>query len=181
MALRFVQPATQDGPHELSERGDLGALAEQVGERCLAAGSTLAAAESCTGGLVLHLLTEVPGASRYVEGGAVTYSDRMKRDLLGVPTTTLERHGAVSAQTAVAMAEGARVRFAVSHAVAVTGIAGPTGDSPGKPVGLTYISVADGDGHDVRRYQWHGDRSANKRESARAALLLLLERLPAAP
>jgi PncC family amidohydrolase len=147
----------------------------------VATGATLAAAESCTGGLVLHLLTEVPGASRYVEGGAITYSDRLKRDLLGVPAATLERHGAVSAQVAVAMAEGARGRFAVSLAVAVTGIAGPTGAAPGKPVGLTYIAVADGDGHDVRRYWWRGDRSANKRESARAALLLLLERLPAAP
>jgi PncC family amidohydrolase len=178
VALRSAERAAQDGPHELSETDELDALAAQVGERCLAAAATLGAAESCTGGLVLHLLTETPGASRYVEGGAITYSDRLKHDLLGVPVATLERHGAVSAQVAVAMAEGARSRLSVSHAVAVTGIAGPTGDTPEKPVGLTYIAVADRDGHDVRRYQWHGDRSANKRESARAALLLLLERLP---
>jgi nicotinamide mononucleotide (NMN) deamidase PncC len=83
----------------------------------------------------------------------------------------------VSAQVAVAMAEGARLRLGASLAAAVTGIAGPTGAAPGKPVGLTYVALADGEGHDVRRFVWHGDRGENKRASAEAVLTLLLERV----
>lgn len=111
----------------------------------------------------------------------MTYSDRLKRELLGVPDALLEQHGAVSEPVAVAMAEGARARLGTSHAVAVTGIAGPSGGSADKPVGLTFVAVADADGHAVRRFEWHGGRSANKRDSARAALQLLLERLGEAP
>jgi PncC family amidohydrolase len=101
----------------------------------------------------------------------------LKRELLGVSEESLEEHGAVSEEVATAMALGARTRFGTSHAVAVTGIAGPTGGTAEKPVGLTYVAVADETGHDVRRFEWHGGRSANKRDSARAALQLLLERL----
>lgn len=134
-------------------------------------------AESCTGGLVTHLLTEVPGASGYLLGGVVSYSDSIKEALLDVPAATIAAHGAVSAQVAVAMAEGGRHRLGSQVAVAVTGIAGPEGGTPAKPVGLTYVAVADGQGHEVRRFNWSGDRTANKRDSARAALELLLERL----
>ena len=94
-----------------------------------------------------------------------------------MPAETLERHGAVSAQTAVAMADGARRRYGATLAVAVTGIAGPEGGSASKPVGLTYVAIADAAGHDVRRHQWEADRRGNKLESARAALELVLERL----
>ena len=153
------------------------ALARRLQRRALERGVTVGAAESCTGGLVGHVLTEVAGSSEYFLGSAVTYSDELKRTLLDVPAATLERHGAVSAQTAVAMAEGARSRLGAAVAVSVTGIAGPSGGSAGKPVGLTYVAVADAEGHDVRRFVWQGDRSTNKRESARAALELLLERL----
>ena len=94
---------------------------------------------------------------------------------------TLEHHGAVSAQASVAMAEGARRRYGSDLAVAVTGIAGPDGGSPAKPVGLTYVAVADATGHDVERHQWSGDRQANKLASAGAALALLLKWLKDGP
>jgi len=143
----------------------------------VARGWTLASAESCTGGLVGHLLTEIAGSSDYYVGGLISYSDALKQAELGVPGATLARHGAVSAQACVAMAEGARQRYHATLAVAVTGIAGPGGGSARKPVGLTYVAVADESGDDVRRHQWAGDRHANKLASAQACLELLLERL----
>jgi PncC family amidohydrolase len=152
-------------------------LAGQVQHQVIALGLTVATAESCTGGLVGHLLTEIPGSSTYYVGGAISYSDAVKRSVLDVTSEALERHGAVSAQVAVAMAEGARRRFGADLAVAVTGVAGPDGGSEAKPVGLTYVAVADRSGHDVQRHIWGGDRSSNKRESARAALTLLLDRV----
>ncbi len=156
---------------------ELVALAEQLQAGFVGRRLTLAVAESCTGGLLGHLLTEVPGSSGYFLGGAISYSDAAKRSLLDVSGTALERHGAVSAQVAVAMAEGARNRFGADVGAAVTGVAGPSGGTASKPVGLTYVAVADRHGHDVRRYLWSGDRSGNKRASAAAALELLLERL----
>lgn len=155
-------------------------LARRIQAACLERGLTVSTAESCTGGLVGHLLTEVAGSSGYYQGGAVVYSDALKADVLGVSRETLDRHGAVSAQVAVAMADGARRRFRTSVSVSVTGVAGPSGGSAAKPVGLTYIAAADGAGHDVRRFNWDADRSGNKRESARAALELLLERVSSA-
>jgi PncC family amidohydrolase len=151
-------------------------LAREIHQRLTGLGLTAATAESCTGGLVGHLLTEIPGSSDYYVGGAISYSNAVKHSILDVTTEVLERHGAVSAQVAVAMAEGARRAFGADLAVAVTGVAGPAGGSDAKPVGLTYVAVADAAGHDVQRYHWTGDRTANKRESARAALILLLER-----
>lgn len=152
-------------------------LAERVGAACRARGITIATAESCTAGLVAHLLTEIPGSSDYFRGGLVTYANDVKTALAGVPDETLAAHGAVSAQVAVAMAEGARDRLDVDVAVAVTGVAGPVGGTPAKPVGLTYVAVADGAGDDVRRFAWTEDRSGNKRSSAAAALALLADRL----
>lgn len=158
---------------------DLLRLAERVGAACRARGATVSTVESCTGGLVGHWLTEVPGSSEYVRGGLITYADDVKIALADVPEATLVAHGAVSAQVAVAMAEGGRRRLGTTLAVAVTGVAGPGGGTAAKPVGLTYIAVADGDGDLVRRHTWDGDRSANKRQSAAAALQLVLERLEA--
>lgn len=155
------------------------ALAQQVHDEMTSAGLSLATAESCTGGLIGHVLTEIPGASDYYAGGLVCYSDALKRDWLGVDARTLESHGAVSAQTCVAMAVGARERYATALAVSVTGIAGPAGGSDAKPVGLTYVGISDADGHDVRRFVWDGDRHANKMRSAHAALTLIMERLDA--
>jgi PncC family amidohydrolase len=161
---------------ELDQAGlaDLGA---RIGKLCRSAGLTIALGESCTGGLVGHLLTEVPGASDYVRGGVIAYADAAKTGLLDVPPTTIAEHGAVSAQVAVAMAVGARTRLGADLGAAVTGIAGPGGGSAAKPVGLTYVAVADAAGSAVRRHLWHGDRSANKVASARATLELLVERL----
>jgi PncC family amidohydrolase len=156
------------------------ALAARVGERCLARGIRLATVESCTGGLVGHLITETPGSSAYYVGGFVTYSDQLKRDLVDVPGEVLAAHGAVSAQTAVAMATGGRARTGAELGAAVTGIAGPDGGTAQKPVGLTYVAVADATGSDVRRYLWSGERTENKRASAEALLELILERIDAA-
>ena len=152
------------------------ALAQRLSDTCLERGLTVATAESCTGGLVAHVITEIAGSSAYFRGGFVTYADDVKRDQLGVPQELLDAHGAVSAQVARAMAEGARDRLGSHVAVSITGIAGPGGGSDEKPVGLTYVGVADNAGVDVRRHHWTGDRSANKHDSAVAALELLLER-----
>jgi PncC family amidohydrolase len=126
---------------------------------------------------VAHLITEVPGSSDYFIGGIVTYSNDLKTGLVDVPTEVLDAHGAVSAQVARAMADGARRRLNVDVAVAVTGVAGPDGGTATKPVGLTYVAIAAVDGDDVRRHVWDSDRSGNKRLSAAAALELVLSRL----
>lgn len=154
-------------------------LAERLQRACLAASASVALAESCTGGMVAETLTAIPGSSGYVLGGIVSYSDAAKRDLLGVDEAVLAAHGAVSAQVARAMAEGARARFGATLAASVTGIAGPDGGTDEKPVGLTYIGIADGAGVDVRRFVWRGDRADNRRDSTIAVLEALLARLPA--
>jgi PncC family amidohydrolase len=152
-------------------------LAERLQGVCLGRRLTLALAESCTGGLVADAITDVAGSSGYFAGGVVSYSDEAKERLLGVPGDVLAAHGAVSAQVAKAMAGGARERFGADLAGAVTGIAGPDGGSAAKPVGLTYVAIADADGVEVRRHLWIGDRAENKRASAEALLELLLERV----
>ena len=159
------------------ELGALVALAARVQSAMVERGLKLATAESCTGGLIGYVLTENSGSSGYYVGGLISYSDDMKQRELGVDAQTLEHHGAVSAQTCVAMAEGARSRYGADVGLAVTGIAGPDGGSDQKPVGLTYVGIADANGHDVRRNIWTGDRHENKVQSAEACLLLLVERL----
>lgn len=153
---------------------DLTDLAERLQAICLAAGLTVSTAESCTGGLVAHALTEIPGSSAYFLGGVVAYADATKQAELDVPKGLIERHGAVSAQVARAMAEGARRRVGSDLAVSVTGIAGPGGGTDAKPVGLTYIAVDGPGGCAVQRFVWPHDRSANKRASAAAAIELLI-------
>jgi len=156
-------------------------LARRLQAACLARGLTLATAESCTGGLVSHAITEVPGSSGYLVGGVVAYSDAVKRDVLGVTATMLQAHGAVSAQVAVAMAEGVRARLQTSLGAAVTGVAGPDGGTTAKPVGLVYVAVAGAGAPEVRRHVWPGDRAANKTASAEAALELLLAHVEGLP
>jgi PncC family amidohydrolase len=156
-------------------------LAARLGARCQARGVRLATVESCTGGLVGHLITETAGSSAYYVGGLVTYSDQLKRDLADVPAEVLAAHGAVSAQTAIAMASGGRVRMGADLGASVTGIAGPDGGSAEKPVGLTYVAVSDAAGNEVRRFQWSGTRAGNKLMSAEAVLTLLLEHVDATP
>jgi nicotinamide-nucleotide amidase len=134
----------------------------------------MAAAESCTGGLVGHVITQVPRSSDHFLGGIVSYSDAVKEELLAVPADLLGRVGAVSAEVAEAMTAGALERFPVARlAVAVTGIAGPDGGSADKPVGLTYVAAAIRDGAAVvERHTWPHDRDGNKRASALAAIEL---------
>jgi PncC family amidohydrolase len=153
---------------------DPASLAVRLQDTALARGITVGTAESCTGGLIGHALTGIAGSSDYYLGGVISYSNEIKIGLLDVPAEAIERHGAVSAQVAVAMAEGARERLGCDFAVSVTGVAGPTGGTEAKPVGLTYVAAAGPDGHQVRRHQWAGDRATNKEHSATAALELLL-------
>jgi PncC family amidohydrolase len=155
------------------------ALAERLQARCLGRRLTVATAESCTGGLVAHAITEIPGSSGYFRGGFVAYANEAKTELVEVPEEVIAAHGAVSAQVAVAMAHGARTRLGADLGVAVTGVAGPDGGTTEKPVGLTYVAVSDGTGAEVRRHSWTGDRTGNKRASAVAALELLLDRVEA--
>jgi PncC family amidohydrolase len=151
---------------------DLVAAARRLGRSLVKRRWQMAAAESCTGGLVGHVITQVPRSSDHFLGGIVSYSDAVKQDLLGVPDELLERVGAVSAEVAEAMTAGALARFpAASLALAVTGIAGPDGGSEQKPVGLTYVAAAIRDGAAiVERHTWSHDRDGNKRASALAAL-----------
>ena len=148
-------------------------LAEIVLDLLGARGWTGATAESCTGGMVAAALTDIAGSSAAFTGGVVAYSNPLKRDLLGVPEGILEEHGAVSAETAAAMAAGARARLGADAAVAVTGIAGPGGGTEEKPVGLVYLHVSSPAGDDARRMDIPGSREAVRGRAATAALQLL--------
>jgi len=140
-------------------------------------GLTLALAESCTGGLVGSLITDVPGSSDYFLGSAVTYAYSAKETILGVRHETLVAHGAVSAETAAEMAQGARRVFGADIAASVTGIAGPSGGLPGKPVGLVHMHLSAADAEISERHVWHSDRAGNKRLSAEAVLRLVIRYL----
>ena len=148
--------------------------AETVLEAYKARGWMLATAESCTGGLIAGCLTEIAGSSAVVERGYVTYTNAAKQELLGVPDATLQQVGAVSAEVAQAMAAGALERAPVQAAVAVTGVAGPSGGSADKPVGLVYFGLAvQGRVPQSLRRQFEGDRARTRRDSVAAALDLL--------
>src|SRR5438552_8193669 len=145
-------------------------LAQSVLEACRARGWRLATAESCTGGLVAAVLTAIAGSSDVVERGFVTYSNEAKMELLGVPEATLAAHGAVSAETARAMAAGAVARAGVDLAVSIAGVAGPGGGSAEKPVGLVFIGVTrrGGTGR-AERHVFPGDRTAVREAALRRA------------
>jgi nicotinamide-nucleotide amidase len=147
-----------------------------VGRLLRARGWTVALAESCTGGLVGHRLTQVGGSSAYFERGLVVYSNAAKQTLLGVPDMVLREHGAVSAACAEAMARGARERAGADVGVSVTGIAGPDGGTPTKPVGTVFVALADARGTVVERHRFDRDREGNKALSAVRALDLLRRR-----
>jgi PncC family amidohydrolase len=150
-------------------------LAARVIETALSRAETLATAESCTGGLLGHLLTNVPGASKVYLGGIIAYSNAMKARMLGVLPATLAACGAVSEATALAMATGAREQACSDWAIAVTGIAGPGGGTAEKPVGLVYVAVAGPRGVHAVRHDFEGERAAIKTQTAEAALQQLLE------
>jgi CDP-diacylglycerol--glycerol-3-phosphate 3-phosphatidyltransferase len=153
--------------------------AVRMAESLLAGGLTLAAAESCTGGLVSALITDQPGSSAYFKGGVVAYSDDVKREILGVPAELIAKHGAVSAEVAEAMAEGVRKRLHTDLGVAVTGIAGPDGATESKPLGLTHIWVAGDQASLGSRIVFSGDRWQNRRDAAIEALRLVMTVLDA--
>ena len=138
---------------------------------------TVATAESCTGGLLAHILTNISGSSEYFDRGVITYSNTAKMELLGVPEILLIKHGAVSSEVAAAMAQGIQQHASVDYGLATTGIAGPTGGTTDKPVGLVYIAIVTPDTVVVKRLRFSGDRLSNKENACKAVLELLLELL----
>jgi nicotinamide-nucleotide amidase len=150
-----------------------------VGKMLLEANATLSVAESCTGGLLGERLTSVAGSSEYFLGGFITYSDKLKTELLGVPPEMLAEHGAVSEPVAEAMAEGARNRSGSTSALSITGIAGPGGATETKPVGTTFIGLAGPDGTEVVQRQFLGDRARIRQFASQIALDLLRRKLRA--
>jgi nicotinamide-nucleotide amidase len=152
-------------------------MEEVVGLRLAVGGFTLATAESCTGGLIAHRLTEVPGSSTYFMEGVVTYSNEAKTRRLGVPEELIESHGAVSAEVAEAMAEGVKRRAGTDFGLAVTGVAGPGGGTEEKPVGLVYVALADDAHTEHRRLMLPGDRHLIRWRASQFALDLLRRRL----
>ncbi len=152
-------------------------LEEKLKEYLLLRRLKLAAAESCTGGLVAHRITNISGSSEYFPGGVVTYSNEAKVSLLGVSWDTLNTKGAVSRETVLEMARGARKLFNADLAVSVSGIAGPTGAMPGKPVGTTWFGLSTDSGEWARTFLWDGDREQNKQYSSEAALQFVMDYL----
>ncbi len=156
-------------------------LERRVGELLLERGWTLASAESCTGGLLGQKVVSVPGASRYYLGGITAYGNEAKQRLLGVPEGVLERHGAVSEETALAMVRGARARFNAACALSTTGVAGPGGGTPDKPVGTVWIACGTPEGEWTRKISFPLDRESVMEMSAHTALFLLWSKLRAEP
>lgn len=160
---------------------DLPPLERQLYDLLTARRLTLATAESCTGGLVGHLITTVSGSSAYYLGGVIAYSNELKQALLGVPASILETRGAVSRECAEAMARGIRERTGADIGISTTGIAGPTGATPTKPVGLVYVACATPHGVTSEEHRFQGDRLTNIRLAAEAALRLALREAAALP
>ena len=163
---------SSEGLREISAQVD--PLARELGLQLTKSKLTVSVAESCTAGLLGSLITDQPGSSAYFIGGLIAYSDEVKRAQLAVPSDLLAKHGAVSREVAIAMAEGARSKFATTLAASITGIAGP-GAEGGKPVGRTYIAVAGPRGTTSSEFRFKGDRWANRREAADEALRLLID------
>ena len=152
----------------------------RLGDALLQRSWKLATAESSTGGLIGHVITLVPGASRYYVGGVISYSNLAKEVELNVPHELIEEHGAVSAEVAQAMADGVRARFGVELGLSVTGIAGPEGATPGKPVGTHYIAVSlRGHPNRVEHRTFGHDREGNKSAAAMMAIEIAIEELRA--
>lgn len=152
-------------------------LVEEIGALLRQHGLTVAAAESATGGLISHLITNVPGSSDYFRGAVVAYDNEVKVTVLGVSRQTLARYGAVSHQTGEEMALGVRKLLHASIGLSDTGIAGPAGATPEKPVGLFYIGISSDIGTSVGEHTFDGERLENKRSAAETALTMLKEHL----
>ena len=152
-------------------------LLQEVAEVLKQQGLTVATAESCTGGLLSHTLTNISGSSEYFKLGIISYSNQSKTDLLGVQEQTLINYGAVSEQTAKAMAVGVKNRSNVDIGVSTTGIAGPSGGTKDKPIGLVYIAIATPTTIEVKQYRFSGSRLEHKEHTVNAALELMLQYL----
>lgn len=150
---------------------------EKLRDALLTRDWTISTAESCTGGLCAAALVDLPGSSTWYSGGVVAYSNAIKHELLKVPKEVLLDHGAVSEPVALAMAEGVRSRCASSVSCSTTGIAGPGGGSPDKPVGLVWIGIATPAGSQARRYHFSGDRLSVRQQTVDACFELLLEQI----
>ena len=153
------------------------ALAEELGKLLLEKGLTLSTAESCTGGGIASVITSISGSSEYFKGGIVAYANEVKTALLGVSETTLEKHGAVSEETVQEMVKGAMKSMKTSCAIATSGIAGPGGGTPTKPVGTIWIAVACYDKIVTKKLQGDNGREKNTKNSIEKALSLLIEHL----
>jgi len=152
-------------------------LAQRLGEQLRSRGLTVAVAESCTGGMLGGAITAVPGSSQWFRGGVIAYSDAVKSGQIRVPERLLATYGAVSEEVATAMAEGVRAELKTDFALSITGIAGPTADGSRKPVGLTYIGLAEENQAMADRHDFGLDRDGNRRQAVRSALELLEARL----
>jgi PncC family amidohydrolase len=152
-------------------------LAKTLAPLLRARGLKLATAESCTGGLVADRISDVPGCSDYYVGGVVAYAYEAKVSLLQVSWSTLRNSGAVSRETVIEMARGIRTALGADIGISVTGIAGPGGGLPEKPVGTTWIGLSAREGDWARKFNWNGDRRSNKESSAQAALQFVLDYL----
>jgi nicotinamide-nucleotide amidase len=150
---------------------------QEIGDLLRRQGLTLGVVESATGGLISHLITNVPGSSDYYKGSVTAYSNETKSRVVGVKAGTIEKYGAVSPQVAEEMARGGRRLLAVDVCLADTGIAGPAGATPDKPLGLFFLGLAHQGGAFSQRHEFHGDREQNKRSAAAAALSWLREYL----
>ena len=155
----------------------MASLEAEIGELLRQKGLTLGAVESATGGLISHRITNVPGSSDYYQGSVTAYSNETKIKVVGVKENTINTYGAVSHQVAEEMAEGGRKALGVDICLADTGIAGPGGATPGKPVGLFYVGLSHASGTDSREHRFTGSREQNKQSAAEAALAWLKEYL----
>ena len=156
-------------------------MPEVLGKELLLRQQTIAFAESCTGGLASSMMTDVPGSSEYVKGSVISYTDKVKNQILNVSKTTLAKKGAVSEETALEMARGVRESIGSDIAVSITGLAGPGGGTRKKPVGLVFIAVADANGESCRKFNFAGTRKQIKHRAAMAALGFALDRLKENP
>jgi PncC family amidohydrolase len=153
------------------------ALSKKLGELLVNSKKTISTAESCTGGMIAKVITDIPGSSRYFIGGIVSYSNEAKIKLLHVNKRLIDTYGAVSPQVAVEMVKGIQKLMKTNCAIAVTGIAGPEGGTARKPVGLVYIAVAKDSDIEVKRFIFQKDRDGNRKQTTTAALSMLIKKL----
>lgn len=164
-------------PHPAAHRPRIAALSKKLGRLLAKSRLTLSLAESCTGGMLGAAITAVPGSSAYFTGGIVSYANAAKRSVLGVPAAILARKGAVSVETAQAMAAGARRLFSSDCAISITGVAGPGGGTTKKPAGLVYIGIAAGKRVRSFKYLFRGNRRGVRRQAVEMALERMIENI----